>query len=47
VEVAAVDSEVMIRDSRDPSGPILRVSQEDWDAFAAGIVLGDFQFASR
>ena len=46
VEVAAVAGDVMIRDSRNPSGPILRVSRADWDAFAAGITHGDFQFAS-
>jgi hypothetical protein len=47
VEVAAVAGEVMIRDSRSPSGPILRISRADWEAFAEGIVLGDFRFATQ
>jgi hypothetical protein len=47
VEVAAIADEVMIRDSKQPSGPILRISRSDWEAFAAGVVHGDFQFASR
>lgn len=47
VEVAAVADEVMIRDSKQPSGSILRISRSDWEAFAAGIIHGDFQFASR
>jgi hypothetical protein len=46
VEVAAVADDVMIRDSRNPSGPILRVSRADWNAFAAGIAHGDFQFGA-
>jgi hypothetical protein len=47
VEVAAADGEVMIRDSQHPSGPILRVSRADWDAFTEGIVNGEFRFATQ
>lgn len=43
VEVAEAGSEVLIRDSRNPEA-VLRVSRSDWDAFAAGVAAGDFQF---
>jgi Domain of unknown function (DUF397) len=33
---------VGIRNSRDPDGPVLRFTQEEWDAFLAGARLGDF-----
>lgn len=45
MEVAADDGEIMIRDSKDPAGPVLRFTRAEWDAFAAGITVGDFQFA--
>jgi hypothetical protein len=44
VEVAQLGADVMIRDSWDPAGPVLRVSREDWNVFAAGIANGDFRF---
>jgi hypothetical protein len=43
VEVAAVDGEIMIRDSANPAGPVLQVSRQDWDVFAAGVARGDFK----
>ena len=43
IEVASVGSEVLIRDSRNPTGIVLRVSRGDWDVFAAGVSDGDFQ----
>jgi len=33
----------LIRDSQQPQG-VLRVTRQDWHAFAAGIVKGDFSF---
>lgn len=45
VEVAEAGSEILIRDSRDPGGVVLRVRREDWDVFAAGVAAGDFRFS--
>jgi Domain of unknown function (DUF397) len=33
VEVAALPSGVAIRDSKDPDGPVLRFTAEDWKTF--------------
>jgi hypothetical protein len=45
LEVAPTqDGGIALRDSSDPDGPILRVTRQDWDAFAGGILDGDFQF---
>jgi hypothetical protein len=35
-------SETLIRDSKNPSGPIIRVTRAAWDAFTEGIVNGKF-----
>lgn len=35
VEVAAVTGAVHVRDSKEPSGPVLRVFGEQWAAFTA------------
>jgi hypothetical protein len=32
----------MIRDSKDPSGPFLQITRQEWEAFAAGVARGDF-----
>jgi hypothetical protein len=37
VEVATSAGRVMVRDSKDPHGPILAVDHERWRAFLAGI----------
>ncbi|NUT37165.1 MAG: DUF397 domain-containing protein [Hamadaea sp.] len=42
VEVAALDEHVLIRDSKDPDGPVLRFTRAEWEAFAGGLVDGDF-----
>lgn len=43
VEVAfAEDSEVWVRDSKDPDGPVLTFTLPEWDAFLAGILNGEF-----
>ena len=34
--------EVGVRDSKDPSGPVLRFTPEEWRAFLAGAVAGEF-----
>lgn len=32
----------MVRDSKDPDGPMLRYSHAEWSAFLAGAKSGDF-----
>ncbi len=44
IEVAKVDTSYVIRDSKDPEGPILAFTQSEWDAFVAGVMAGDFKF---
>jgi Domain of unknown function (DUF397) len=44
VEVARVDGEYLVRDSKNPQGPRLRFTAREWEAFTAGVVAGDFQF---
>lgn len=43
VEVAYVGDEVLVRDGKDPSGPVLRYSLGEWVAFAEGVRLGEFE----
>ena len=33
---------VGVRNSRDPRGPVLRFTREEWDAFLGGARLGEF-----
>jgi Domain of unknown function (DUF397) len=42
VEIARVGDGVAVRDSKDPSGPVLRFSQVEWSAFLGGVRLGEF-----
>lgn len=42
VEVAAVDQAVAVRDSKNPGGPALVYTREEWDAFVGGVKDGDF-----
>ncbi|WP_306359778.1 DUF397 domain-containing protein [Nocardia sp. CC227C] len=43
VEVAYIAaSAVGVRDSRNPSGPVLIFAPEAWDAFTAGVAGGEF-----
>ncbi len=39
-EVATVPCAVLVRDSKDPSGPVLAFGREAWDAFAAALKAG-------
>ena len=41
VEVASVGGAVLVRDSKDPDGPVLRFARDEWLAFVEGIRLGD------
>jgi Domain of unknown function (DUF397) len=42
VEVAALDSQVAMRDSKDPHGPVLLFSPTEWEAFLGGVRDGEF-----
>jgi len=39
-EVAAVPGVVLVRDSKDPRGPVLAFGREAWDAFATALKAG-------
>ena len=44
VELAPLpDGGVAIRDSKDPSGPMLQFTRGEWAAFAAGMAAGEFE----
>jgi|tagenome__1003787_1003787.scaffolds.fasta_scaffold20936660_2 hypothetical protein len=42
VEVAADCGEVLLRDSKDPTGPWIRYTAAEWDAFIQGAKDGEF-----
>jgi hypothetical protein len=42
VEVAPVGDGVAVRDSKNPTGPMLAFSAAEWDAFLAGARDGEF-----
>jgi hypothetical protein len=42
VEVAFVDQAVAVRDSKDPTGPVLAFTPEEWGAFLGGAKDGEF-----
>jgi hypothetical protein len=37
VEVAKARGMIFIRDSKDPSGPVLTFSRKEWEAFLVGV----------
>jgi hypothetical protein len=43
VEVAGLpDGGIVVRNSRDPDGPVLRFTPDEWRAFLGGVRNGDF-----
>ena len=40
VEVASLRDGVAVRDSKNPGGPVLRFSADDWQAFVASVKAG-------
>jgi hypothetical protein len=43
VEVASIkEDEILVRNSRDPEGPILSFTKAEWVAFVAGAKAGEF-----
>jgi Domain of unknown function (DUF397) len=43
IEVAFVDGQVALRDSKDRRGPVLFFTQGEWNAFVAGVRDGQLQ----
>jgi Domain of unknown function (DUF397) len=43
VEVAQLGDQTLVRDSKDPEGPILRFGNVEWVAFVEGIQAGEFE----
>jgi Domain of unknown function (DUF397) len=41
VEVAFVDGGVLVRDSKDPGGPVLRFTTHEWQVFLLGVHGGE------
>ncbi|MEU4622490.1 DUF397 domain-containing protein [Actinoplanes sp. NPDC023801] len=44
VEVAKVEEQYLIRDSKNPEAAALSFTQEEWDAFVEGVAAGEFRF---
>lgn len=42
VELAPVDGMIVIRDSKDPAGPVLKYTVAEWLAFLDGAKKGEF-----
>ncbi len=42
VEVAFVDDAIAVRDSKNPSGPALVYTRDEWIAFIGGVKDGEF-----
>ena len=48
VEVATLpDGMIGIRDSKNPDGPVLRFTPDEWNEFLAGALRGEFDHAAR
>ena len=45
LEVKHLGSIILVRDSKDASGPVLRFTSEEWKAFLAGVRHGEFDLA--
>ncbi len=42
VEAASTDDRILVRDSKDPSGPVLSFTPDEWFAFIEGVKVGEF-----
>ncbi|MPZ64273.1 MAG: DUF397 domain-containing protein [Pseudonocardiaceae bacterium] len=42
VEVAELRDQIAMRDSKDPTGPVLAFTRPEWRAFLSGVQAGDF-----
>lgn len=44
VEVAKVEDQYLIRDSKNPEVAALSFSKDEWEAFVEGVTAGEFRF---
>jgi predicted secreted Zn-dependent protease len=44
VEVAPTAECILLRDSKDPAGPVLAFSHDEWAAFVSGVHAREFDF---
>jgi len=44
VEVAKVDNEYLVRDSKNPEAAPLTFTADEWTAFVEGVSAGEFRF---
>ncbi|WP_430781090.1 DUF397 domain-containing protein [Actinoplanes sp. G11-F43] len=44
VEVAKVEDQYLIRDSKNPEVAALSFTKDEWDAFVEGVAAGEFRF---
>jgi hypothetical protein len=44
VEVATIATLVLVRDSKDPDGPVLAFTRIEWTEFLTGVRRGEFDF---
>ena len=44
VEVAKIDDQYLIRDSKNPDAAALTFTKEEWIAFTEGVTAGEFRF---
>jgi hypothetical protein len=44
IEVAFIDRQVAVRDSKDQHGPVLVFTFREWEAFLGGARAGQFEF---
>lgn len=44
VEVAKVDDQYLIRDSKNPEAAALSFTKAEWEAFVEGVTAGEFRF---
>jgi hypothetical protein len=42
VEIAVVNDQVAVRDSKDRRGPVLNFTPDEWKAFVGGVRNGEF-----
>jgi hypothetical protein len=42
IEIARNDAGVFMRDSKDPDGPVLTFTGEQWASFTAAVAAGEF-----
>jgi Domain of unknown function (DUF397) len=45
VEIAFLDGQIAVRDSKDRSGPVLQFTHREWQAFLDGVRNGEFDAA--